>query len=293
MAGFHAPGPQQLLHLHCCLIPNGLPQPRQRGLVAELLAPLEVHRVTQMGLLAGVHVPLQRLAHSQQWHARSASAVHDFLHRHENLPETLLHPGALYAVQQRALHALLETGIRMDHIPFLAHDSLCPISFWTTHSRLASTSHRNSAITGSMKTAVAETISSLADPGELVPSPFHPEVHRRVVEARLGLESGARPPADRQGAQHREHGGRVGRGDHGTEQHGGARVDVEEQVRRTRGDRHADGHADGREGRAPLASAASRSRRCPSETRTPTLEELVLIREVLDPRNLRDREVPS
>ena len=28
------------------------------------------------------------------------------------------------------------------------------------------------------------------------------------------------------------------------------------------------------------------------ETRSPTLEELVLIREVLDPRNLRDREVP-
>ena len=29
------------------------------------------------------------------------------------------------------------------------------------------------------------------------------------------------------------------------------------------------------------------------ETRTPTLEELVLIREVLDPRSLRDREVPA
>jgi acyl CoA:acetate/3-ketoacid CoA transferase beta subunit len=29
------------------------------------------------------------------------------------------------------------------------------------------------------------------------------------------------------------------------------------------------------------------------ETRTPTTEELVLIREVLDPRNLRDREVPQ
>jgi hypothetical protein len=28
------------------------------------------------------------------------------------------------------------------------------------------------------------------------------------------------------------------------------------------------------------------------ETRTPSLEELVLIREVLDPRGLRDREVP-
>jgi acyl CoA:acetate/3-ketoacid CoA transferase beta subunit len=29
------------------------------------------------------------------------------------------------------------------------------------------------------------------------------------------------------------------------------------------------------------------------ETRTPTMQELILIREVLDPRNLRDREVPS
>jgi acyl CoA:acetate/3-ketoacid CoA transferase beta subunit len=31
----------------------------------------------------------------------------------------------------------------------------------------------------------------------------------------------------------------------------------------------------------------------PTETRTPTLEELVLIREVLDPRSLRNREVPQ
>ena len=29
------------------------------------------------------------------------------------------------------------------------------------------------------------------------------------------------------------------------------------------------------------------------ETRLPTMEELILIREVLDPRSLRDREVPS
>jgi malate dehydrogenase (oxaloacetate-decarboxylating) len=43
------------------------------------------------------------------------------------------------------------------------------------------------AITGAMKTAAAETISTLADPGELVPSPFHPDVHRRVVEAASGI----------------------------------------------------------------------------------------------------------
>ena len=30
-----------------------------------------------------------------------------------------------------------------------------------------------------------------------------------------------------------------------------------------------------------------------SETRTPTMEELILVREVLDPKGLRDREVPS
>jgi hypothetical protein len=29
------------------------------------------------------------------------------------------------------------------------------------------------------------------------------------------------------------------------------------------------------------------------ETRMPTVEELVLVREVLDPRSLRDREVPA
>jgi hypothetical protein len=29
------------------------------------------------------------------------------------------------------------------------------------------------------------------------------------------------------------------------------------------------------------------------ETRLPTMEELVLVREVLDPKGLRDREVPS
>ncbi len=39
------------------------------------------------------------------------------------------------------------------------------------------------AISGSMKNAAAEAISTLADAGELVPSPFHPDVHRKVVEA--------------------------------------------------------------------------------------------------------------
>ncbi len=43
------------------------------------------------------------------------------------------------------------------------------------------------AITSPMKIAAAEAISALADEGELVPSPFHPQVHQRVVEAVTAL----------------------------------------------------------------------------------------------------------
>ena len=39
------------------------------------------------------------------------------------------------------------------------------------------------AITSRMKIAAAEAISALAPADELVPSPFHPDVHERVVEA--------------------------------------------------------------------------------------------------------------
>ena len=39
------------------------------------------------------------------------------------------------------------------------------------------------AITAAMKAAAAEAISALASPGELVPSPFHPDVHATVVAA--------------------------------------------------------------------------------------------------------------
>jgi malate dehydrogenase (oxaloacetate-decarboxylating) len=38
-------------------------------------------------------------------------------------------------------------------------------------------------ITAKMKIAAAEVISSLADDNELVPSPFHPEVHKKVIKA--------------------------------------------------------------------------------------------------------------
>jgi malate dehydrogenase (oxaloacetate-decarboxylating) len=53
------------------------------------------------------------------------------------------------------------------------------------------------AITAAMKVAAAEAISALADPDELVPSPFHPDVHRRVVEA---ASAAAAPAAARSAA---------------------------------------------------------------------------------------------
>ena len=44
---------------------------------------------------------------------------------------------------------------------------------------------------------------------------------------------------------------------------------------------------------APLIGVAAAYGLAMEVARTPTLEELVLIREVLDPRSLRDREVPA
>ena len=68
------------------------------------------------------------------------AALHldDFLDRHQDLAELVLHAGALDAVDQRALHALLEARIRVHDIPFLAHHSPCPISMRTAHSNPAS-----------------------------------------------------------------------------------------------------------------------------------------------------------
>src|SRR5688572_30016323 len=76
----------------------------------------------------------------------SAAHFHDLLDRHENLAELILHAGAPDAVLQRTLHALLETGISVHHKPFFAHASPWPMSFFTAHNRLASTSHRNRAM---------------------------------------------------------------------------------------------------------------------------------------------------
>ena len=42
-------------------------------------------------------------------------------------------------------------------------------------------------IASAMKIAAAKAISELAEEGELVPSPFHPEVHNKVIEAVTAL----------------------------------------------------------------------------------------------------------
>src|SRR6185503_5390196 len=52
------------------------------------------------------------------------------------------------AVLQRALHGFLESGVRMHHIPTLAHVFFQPRSrSYSTHSSVLSLIHRNTAIT--------------------------------------------------------------------------------------------------------------------------------------------------
>src|SRR5690606_21754256 len=45
----------------------------------------------------------------------------DLFDRHEDLPEAVLHARPIYAIDQRALHGLLEARIGVNHIPTLAH----------------------------------------------------------------------------------------------------------------------------------------------------------------------------
>src|SRR5262249_34979359 len=77
------------------------------------------------------------------------AALHldDFFDRHQNLAELGLHAGARNAVDQSPLPAFLKAGVGVDYIPFLAHESPCPISMRTAHSNPASINHKNSAIT--------------------------------------------------------------------------------------------------------------------------------------------------
>src|SRR5688572_16008604 len=70
-----------------------------------------------------------------------------FLNRHEDLPELLRQTRALDAIEQRALHAFFKARIRVHDIPPLAHQSTWPRNFFTIHRSVASTPHRNSAMT--------------------------------------------------------------------------------------------------------------------------------------------------
>ena len=70
-----------------------------------------------------------------------------FFHRHQNLAELVLHSGTIDAFLQRALHGFFESGVRVNHIPFLLINRSCPIRYLTASKNPASTSHRNTAIT--------------------------------------------------------------------------------------------------------------------------------------------------
>ena len=71
----------------------------------------------------------------------------------------------------------------------------------------------------------------------------------RVVEAGLRLQQAADPGRQRHPAQHREDGRRVGRRQHGADEHRVSPVDVEQHVGRAAGDEHRDRRADRRERR--------------------------------------------
>src|SRR5690606_18390870 len=51
---------------------------------------------------------------------------HDFFDPHEDLPGPFLHARPSYAIDQRALHGLLEARIGVNHIPALAHITTNP-----------------------------------------------------------------------------------------------------------------------------------------------------------------------
>src|SRR6185503_12893487 len=97
------------------------------------------------------------------------AALHldDFLHRHQDLAELVLHAGAIDAVLERAQHRLLEPRVGVHHVPALR--CLCGHVFfhprmrsYSAHSRVLSLSHRNTAITTTnAKTAAVVCIVSL------------------------------------------------------------------------------------------------------------------------------------
>src|SRR5881394_744715 len=79
----------------------------------------------------------------------------DFLDRHQDLAELVLHAGAVDAVLERARHRLLETRVGVHHVPTLAslfghvtHVLFHPrMRSYSTHSSVLSLTQRNTAIT--------------------------------------------------------------------------------------------------------------------------------------------------
>src|SRR4029077_12448643 len=81
------------------------------------------------------------------------SALHldHFLNRHQDLAELVVHPGAVDAILQCALHRLLEAGISVHHVPALTSRRgqvfFHPRSrSYSTHSSVLSLIHRKIAI---------------------------------------------------------------------------------------------------------------------------------------------------
>src|SRR5690348_13093138 len=71
-----------------------------------------------------------------------------FLDGNEDLAELIGHAGALDPLSERALHALLESGVGMHHVPLLvAHPSLRPVASLTSHARVESIANRTRAMT--------------------------------------------------------------------------------------------------------------------------------------------------
>src|SRR6185437_1535920 len=95
---------------------------------------------------------------------RLLAALHldHFLDRDQDLAELLLQLGTPDPLGERALHAFLESRVRVHHVPLLVgHHSGRPVSQLTSHASDESTAKRNSAMTTTKAntTAVVCTVS--------------------------------------------------------------------------------------------------------------------------------------
>src|ERR1043165_4132228 len=112
------------------------------------------------------HVPREELALGHV--LLPALHLDDFLDRHQDLAELVLHSRAVDAVLQCALHRLLEAGISVHHVPTLISRRRVHVFFhprsrsYSTHSSVLSLIHRNTAITSTnANTAAVACIVSL------------------------------------------------------------------------------------------------------------------------------------